>query len=272
LRTLLVLSVLLVAGRAIAGPLQAVNEDRTHLCGRSSLAPLVGSSTLDGAARQLAGGSNLQGALQASGYLAVQSAMIHAQGAVSDAELAQLLAAHYCRTLQNPAFVHIGVERRGREIWMVLAQPLSIPAKRDLNAVAGEILARVNEARATGRRCGSKYFGPVGPLTLNESLTRAAQAHSEQMARFEFFDHRGQDGSDPAQRVERAGYRDHLMVGENIAAGAASAREVTEGWLASPAHCENIMEGRFREMGVAFSENPRSTSLIYWTQDFGARR
>ena len=86
------------------------------------------------------------------------------------------------------------------------------------------------------------------------------------------FDHRGHDGSTPAMRVARAGYGRNPIVGENIAAGAMTPAEVTEGWLASPPHCENIMDGRFTQMGIAYAENLKSAGGVYWTQEFAAPR
>ena len=57
-------------------------------------------------------------------------------------------------------------------------------------------------------------------------LTSAALAHSQEMAIYALFDHRGHDGSSPAVRVERAGYGNYLVVGENIAAGAMTPAQV----------------------------------------------
>jgi uncharacterized protein YkwD len=48
--------------------------------------------------------------------------------------------------------------------------------------------------------------------------------------------------------------------------------EVTEGWLASPAHCENIMDGRFTELGIGYAASPNNAAGMYWTQDFAAPR
>jgi uncharacterized protein YkwD len=112
----------------------------------------------------------------------------------------------------------------------------------------------------------------VAPLSLNPVLSNAALTHSQSMARYDEFDHRGHDGSSPATRVQRAGYGSYLIVGENIAAGAMTPAEVTEGWLQSPAHCENIMDARFAEIGIAYAVNTASSELVYWTQDFAGPR
>jgi uncharacterized protein YkwD len=123
-----------------------------------------------------------------------------------------------------------------------------------------------------GRHCGAKYFGPAAPLTLSAPLTHAALEHSLDMAKHGEFDHRGHDGSSPAARVERAGYGAHRLVGENIAGGAMSAPEVVAGWLASAPHCENIMDGRFTQIGVAYAATTDTDVGMYWTQDFAAPR
>jgi len=157
-------------------------------------------------------------------------------------------------------------------VWIVVASPVALPSAKDAGSIGRQILDLVNRARLTGRRCGSKPYPPTAPLILNPALASAALAHSQDMALSGRFDHRGRDGSSPAMRVERAGYGRYLAVGENIAAGAMTPAEVAEGWLDSPAHCENIMDPRFSEIGIAFAVNPSSPELVYWTQEFARPR
>ena len=90
------------------------------------------------------------------------------------------------------------------------------------------------------------------------------------MVRRKFFEHTGSDGSQPRDRVLRAGYSFRLT-GENIALGPESAEEVVAGWLASPGHCENIMDSRFQDMGIAVASG-RGRGQIYWVQTFGSPR
>jgi uncharacterized protein YkwD len=263
---------------AHADVLDVVNWARLRGCGAPTshaalpAAPLKVDPKLQKAAARLAGGAALPDSLASLGYLASESAMLHFSGAVGDAEISRLLTAHYCRTLTDPKLREIGTERRGAEVWMVLAAPVSVPSTADAASVSMRILGLVNAARATGRRCGAKYFPAAAPLTLNVNLTRAALAHSREMAINREFDHRGHDGSTPADRIQRAGYGAYRIVGENIAAGAMTPGEVTEGWFASPPHCENIMDGRFTEIGIAYAANLESAAGLYWTQDFAARR
>ena len=38
------------------------------------------------------------------------------------------------------------------------------------------------------------------------------------------------------------------------------------GWLDSPGHCENIMDPRFAEMGIAYAAGKSSKPGLYWVQ------
>jgi uncharacterized protein YkwD len=258
---------------AAADALEAANWERLHGCGAAAAGtPLQTNPKLQQAAKRYADGASLQGAVAATGYLAALSSAIHLTGPVSDVEIERLLGARYCRMLQDPQFRDFGAERRGRDLWMVLGASVALAAPGDASSVNQRILSLVNEARAAGRRCGRKYFAPVGPLALDPALTRAALDHSRDMAAHDLFDHRGRDGSTPGTRVDRAGFGDHRIVGENIAAGAMTPGDVTQGWLASPAHCENIMDGRFTLIGIAYAENLHTHSIVFWTQDFAAHR
>jgi uncharacterized protein YkwD len=263
----------LPAQAVIAAPLNAANQVRLHGCGASGgVTPLDYSPQLERAAKRYAEGSSLQAAAADSGYLAGQIAGIHLSGPINEADIEQMLAKRDCRTLKDPMMREFGAVQRGHEIWMIFAAPVVLPARGDAAPVSRVILGLVNAARAAGRRCGGKSYAPAGPLTLDPALTQAALAHSRDMAEHDAFDHRGHDGSTPSARVERAGFGAHRIVGENIAAGAMTPAQVAAGWLASPAHCENIMDSRFTLIGIAYAENLRTASAVFWTQDFAARR
>lgn len=133
--------------------------------------------------------------------------------------------------------------------------------------VQQQVLELVNEARARGRVCGAERFAPAAPLVISDKLYRAARSHARDMARRNYFEHQGRDGRSPKDRVQGEGYR-LLLTGENIAFGPATAAEVVSGWLGSPGHCANIMDPRFREMGVAVSLG-RKRGHFYWVQELG---
>ncbi|MBA2950099.1 CAP domain-containing protein [Streptomyces sp. PSKA28] len=104
------------------------------------------------------------------------------------------------------------------------------------------------------------------PVTLNATLSKAAQAHSEDMAEHQNMSHTGSDGSSPGDRITRAGYS-FSTYGENVAYGYSSPEQVMAGWMSSPGHKANILNCSFKEIGVGLAQ-PND----YWTQEFGTAR
>lgn len=132
-----------------------------------------------------------------------------------------------------------------------------------------EVLARINAVRTTTQTCGAMSYAAVPALAWNAKLAIAADAHSLDMASHNFFSHTGSNGSTEADRVSAAGYG-YWMLGENIAAGQGSVGEVMDAWLASPAHCVNLMNSGFKDVGLACRAAAGSQYQRYWTLVLGA--
>lgn len=135
-------------------------------------------------------------------------------------------------------------------------------------ATQQQMLALVNVKRATGLVCGGTSFAPVPPLTLNGTLTQAADGHARDMAARNYFSHTGANGSDPGTRITAAGYH-WTAWAENIAAGQTSPESVVAGWFDSAGHCANFMAPVVTQIGFARADNPSSTYGIYWVADMG---
>jgi uncharacterized protein YkwD len=263
---------LLVPGLATADAVGAFNRGRSLACGRSAaVVPLRETRELDDAARAFARGASLHDAL---GTLALRpefAASVHLIGVGDERSVADAVARRSCGDLGQPGLREIGVQWAGQSLYVVVAAPLPVPSAGDRSRIEHEILARVNAARAEPRRCGGRDFPAASPLSLSELLSRIAAGHSRTMGARDTLAHEDPDGSTPADRVRRGGY-DARIVGENVASGVPTAAEVVAGWLSSPGHCANIMDGRFSEMGIAYVVAPRSGGAIYWTQLFATRR
>jgi uncharacterized protein YkwD len=140
--------------------------------------------------------------------------------------------------------------------------------KRD-HAMERRIVELINEARIKGRKCGNKYYKATHPLAWNDKLGETASRHSLDMARNGFLSHTGSDGTNPGERISRAGYK-WLTYGEDVGQGYRTPEEVVDGWLKSEIHCKNIMNPEFREAGSAYAKS--SSLRIYWTIVFGTQR
>jgi uncharacterized protein YkwD len=225
--------------------------------------PLHHSALLDRAAGLWAAGSSPAAAVKRSGYEAEATTGLHVRG--PDSSIVQLLRRSDCRTVTDQSVHDIGAYTHGSDTWLVLASAYVAPARSQAPLLATRALQLINEARARGTRCGERSFAPAPPVRLSETLAGVALGHAADMAQHNYFEHQDLAGHSPAERVRAVGYQEKL-VGENIAYGPKSAEEVVQGWLDSPGHCENIMDPRFAEMGIAYAAGRASKRGLYWVQ------
>jgi len=268
--TCLILSCLWVSAPAFADIADGVNDIRRNGCKNlpGVKQTLRSSRGLDDVAHEWSKGGRLREALDRTDYRGTTSASMRVEGSSDEQAILGILRDQYCDTITNAAFTEIGMYQRGKGVWIVVATPFVPPKARDAGKVSEKVLSLVNAARGVPRKCGRKSFPSVPPLTLSAMLNRAALIHSQDMAKNDFFEHEGSDGSKVGDRTARVGYR-WRGVAENIAIGAETAEIVVDGWLKSPGHCVNIMSPDYTELGIAYVTDPKSKPGIYWTQVFG---
>ena len=135
-------------------------------------------------------------------------------------------------------------------------------------APAAEALrALINAERARGGWCGRRGARPPAPpLPPSSMLAVAADRHAQDMVAHGYLAHRDLQGSRAADRARRAGYVGD--VGENIAWQAPDAAAALAAWMASPDHCANLLDPRFRDTGVGIAESPGLG--VVWVAAFGA--
>lgn len=102
------------------------------------------------------------------------------------------------------------------------------------------------------------------PLRLNATLTDAAKAHSRDLAKWDRISHFGSDGSNPWDRVKRAGFNARLAA-ENVGTGQATFAEVLKGWKDSPGHNKNLLLTDATHMGIALEHDGRTEFKTFWT-------
>jgi uncharacterized protein YkwD len=294
----LVLCGSLSASVSRADPVSAVQLLRVSGCGgiMPAIQPLHPDRQLNRAAVLWANGGAPLTAAAHSGYPAQAVVGLRLRG--PDDAILQSLRRARCRPVADQTLRDVGVYREGRETWVLMASaqagvapvpaaaeateaparafPYSPPsAAPDVSRTTSRstsratstarVLQLVNEVRANGTSCGEKSFGPAPPLQMSGTLDSVASEHAVDMARHDYFEHVDLNGHTPADRVRATGYRERL-VGENIAYGPTSADEVVQGWLHSTGHCENIMDPRFVEMGLAAVPGQGSRRGLYWDQ------
>jgi uncharacterized protein YkwD len=87
------------------------------------------------------------------------------------------------------------------------------------------------------------------PLAWDDAGARAAQLHSDDMARRDYFSHTSPEGVGMVERLRAQGIQPR-MAAENIARGPATAHDAVRGWLNSAGHRQNIENCAYTRHGV----------------------
>lgn len=112
------------------------------------------------------------------------------------------------------------------------------------------VLQRLNALRAEPRACGSSERAAAPALRWDERLARSTEVYAGELAQRDTLSHVGLRARSLRERLAAVGY---LMssAGENLAAGPESLDDALQIWLASPAHCENLMAPELVDAGLA---------------------
>ncbi|MGH2838437.1 MAG: CAP domain-containing protein [Thermoleophilaceae bacterium] len=145
------------------------------------------------------------------------------------------------------------------------------PAQVSNATVKQTTLCLLNKRRhAHGRRA----------LKPNQRLARAARRHARDMVRRNYFSHTAPGGVDFVDRIMRQDYvnpGEGWFLGENLAWGSyqlATPKSIVRSWMHSPGHRANILNPRFREIGIGVvTGSPQSgtQNAATYSTSFGTR-
>jgi uncharacterized protein YkwD len=140
------------------------------------------------------------------------------------------------------------------------------------SAFANSLLELVN---------GQRTSHGLRPLHRSSALAKAARWQSRDMVSRGYFAHKRRGGPSLPKRIRRTGYLSGARswdLGENLALGEGvqSARGIVAAWMASPAHREEILYSRYRQIGIGLADGSpyggAGGSSVTVTTDFGARQ
>lgn len=110
-------------------------------------------------------------------------------------------------------------------------------------------------------------------LKWNEKIAKVARLHSQNMADYNFFSHKGADGLMVDGRADQLNMGEWRAIGENIAfmQGYPNPAEVAvEKWLLSASHRNNLMSPEWIDSGIGVATT--ADGKIYFTQVFLIRK
>ena len=121
-------------------------------------------------------------------------------------------------------------------------------AAQSVEQIESSLHCLINERRA---EAGLAAVRPEGRLRA------AALGHSQDMAARSYFAHDSLNGNSFIDRIVATGYTrraSNWLVGENLVWGTESLstpESMVQAWMDSPAHRENLLRSRFRDLGIA---------------------
>lgn len=109
----------------------------------------------------------------------------------------------------------------------------------------------------------------AGQLTRNDKLDYAAGNKASDMIENKYFAHNSPDGTTPWYFIHDAGYN-FVYAGENLAINFFESNDVQNAWMNSQTHRANLLNTKFKEIGIATREGPyNGANSIYVVQMFG---
>lgn len=112
------------------------------------------------------------------------------------------------------------------------------------NISPDEVIRLTNEKRAQNG---------LSPVSLNSTLSQAAQAKGADMLNKDYWAHVAPDGTQPWKFFIDFGYR-YRYAGENLARDFTNPSSAVDAWMASPSHKENMLNPKYKDIGVAVVE------------------
>lgn len=86
-------------------------------------------------------------------------------------------------------------------------------------------------------------------LLRDPALDHSAQDKCDDMVSKDYWSHNAPDGTAPWVFIDK--YNDYSYAGENLAYGWPTADSISDGWMESPEHRENILMPQFDRVGYA---------------------
>lgn len=190
--------------------------------------------------------------------------------AVSDPEIAEILQ-------ENGEYI-VRLRRPGKVLVQVVfpRENGALPLVRQLQCeVTGSQAGSADTAASQYARqvlelCNvERKQAGLAPLQMDEELAGYAEIRAEETTRK--FSHVRPNGKYCSSVVPFSYFSRFRQYGENLAGGQLTPVEAVQGWMNSPGHRANILNPRYKLLGVAYAYRPDSQYKHYWVQQFGTR-
>ena len=146
------------------------------------------------------------------------------------------------------------------------SRELALSMKGTKEEIREKIFRNMSERAQAMLQEDIEYLGPVRAREVQDAQSKiVATIRALEMAWSNKFSHDRPNGSSCFSVLNDLGIN-YYSVGENIAWGYSTPRDVMKGWMTSPGHKTNILNGGYRTIGIGCLVTKKGT---YWVQCFG---
>lgn len=110
------------------------------------------------------------------------------------------------------------------------------------------VVELVNEMRAEPQTCGETVWPAAGPVEHVPLMRCASRLHAWDQQHRGYYSHDSPEGHGPGYRMNKTGAG--TTAAENIFMTTMDPEGTMAGWMNSPGHCQNIMNGDYSYIGV----------------------
>ena len=153
-------------------------------------------------------------------------------------------------------------------VFLIAFQVLLSVFPRSLPRVLG-YAANISPAEVIRLTNAQRAASGLSPVSENSKLDLAALAKGNDMLAKGYWAHFAPDGTSPWSFFMNFGYK-YQYAGENLARDFSNANDAVNAWMNSPSHRENILNSKYKEIGIGVVEgNLAGVNTTIIVQFFG---
>lgn len=146
--------------------------------------------------------------------------------------------------------------------FLLTVLPANVDAQAYPTLTRGDIPTIINNMNIERQERG------LNSLKVDATLSKVAQSRSQFLAEEGRIYHISAPAGTPWPNLSQAGYS-YTLAGENLAMGIENTEVLSDRWMASPKHMENILEGSYEDVGVGvtsgyYNGSPASYVVVYF--------
>ncbi|MCX6763080.1 MAG: CAP domain-containing protein [Candidatus Moranbacteria bacterium] len=144
----------------------------------------------------------------------------------------------------------VGSKTKTKIFSLIFVLIIALASVLVFSSASQTIASDITAEKILGLTNSSRAAAGESMLTANPKLSLAAEAKADDMIAKNYFSHTSPEGVTPWKWIDGESY-DYSYAGENLAMDFQSADKMEDAWMKSPTHRANILNEKYKDIGVA---------------------